>query len=413
MESPLPITQADAVVIGAGAFGLSAGYQLAAHGAGQVVVLDRFAPGTQTSPRAAGLYKLIQADETLTRLAQSSIEVVRGFSEATGIPLSFVQSGSLLAARTPEHAALVDDEAEASSQWGVELEKIDEAGVHRIAPYLTGRGIRSAYFIPGDIYIEEPRSLLDAYMAAIGQLGSLVVGETPVTGILVDNGEITGVSTSRGDIATPLVIDAAGAWARGLGALAGVEVPVAPVRHQLLITRPIAGMSPQEPIARIVDASAYLRPARGGLMMGGMESNPISIDPRHDLDFSIPDTPLDMRVLDDFTAALGPLVPALGDTPVAEHRGGLFTMTPDGRFLAGPVPGVRGFWTATGCNGSGFSISAGIGRALAEWILGGEPTLDLSSLDPGRFGPGPIDDSELTSAGLWQYANYYTPQLAV
>ena len=100
MESSLPVTQADAVVIGAGAFGLSAGYQLAAHGVGRVVVLDRFAPGTQTSPRAAGLYKLIQADETLTRLAQSSIEVIRGFSDATGIPLSFVQSGSVLAART-------------------------------------------------------------------------------------------------------------------------------------------------------------------------------------------------------------------------------------------------------------------------------------------------------------------------
>ena len=243
MESPLPVTQADAVVIGAGAFGLSVGYQLAAHGVGRVVVLDRFAPGTQTSPRAAGLYKLIQADETLTRLAQSSIEVIRGFSEATGIPLSYVQSGSVLAARTAEHAALVDDEAEASAGWGIELEKIDAEGVHRIAPYLTGRGIRTAYFVPGDIYIEEPRSLLDAYMAAIGQLGSLVIGETPVTGIVVDNGEIAGVSTPRGDIATPLVIDAAGAWARVVGALAGVEVPVAPVRHQLLITRPIAGMS--------------------------------------------------------------------------------------------------------------------------------------------------------------------------
>jgi glycine/D-amino acid oxidase-like deaminating enzyme len=413
MESPLPITQADAVVIGAGAFGLSAGYQLAAHGAGRVVVLDRFAPGSQTSPRAAGLYKLIQADETLTRLAQSSIEVIRGFSEATGVPLSFVQSGSVLAARTAEHAALIDDEAEASAGWGVELERIDAEGVHRIAPYLTGRGIRTAYFVPGDIYVEEPRSLLDAYMAAIAQLGSLVIGETPVTSILVNNGEITGVSTPRGDIATPVVIDAAGAWARGVGALAGVEVPVAPVRHQLLITRPIAGMSAQEPIARIVDASAYLRPARGGLMMGGMESDPISIDPRHDPDFSMPDTPLDMRVLDDLTATLGPLVPALGDTPLAEHRGGLFTMTPDARFLAGPVPGVHGLWTATGCNGSGFSISAGIGRALAEWIVDGEPTIDLSSLDPGRFGPDPLDDGELTSAGLWQYANYYTPQLAV
>jgi glycine/D-amino acid oxidase-like deaminating enzyme len=147
-------------------------------------------------------------------------------------------------------------------------------------------------------------------------------------------------------------------------------------------------------------------------MMGGMESDPIAIDPRLDPDFSIPDTPLDIGVLDNLTAALGPLVPALGDTPLAEHRGGLFTMTPDARFLAGPVPGVHGLWTATGCNGSGFSISAGIGRALAEWIVGGEPTIDLSSLDPGRFGPGPIEDDELTSAGLWRYANYYTPQLA-
>jgi glycine/D-amino acid oxidase-like deaminating enzyme len=411
MESPLPVSQADAVVIGAGAFGLSAGYQLAAHGAGRVVVLDRFAPGSQTSPRAAGLYKLIQADETLTRLAQSSIEVIRGFSEATGVPLPFVQSGSVLAARTAEHAALVDAEAEASAGWGIELEKIDAAGVRRIAPYLTGRGIQSAYVVPGDIYVEEPRSLLDAYMTAIAQLGSLVVGEAPVTGILVNNGEIAGVATPRGEIATPLVIDAAGAWARAVGALAGVEVPVAPVRHQLLITRPIAGMSPDEPIARIVDSSAYLRPARGGLMMGGMESNPIAIDPRLDPQFSMADTPLDMRVLDKFTAALGPLVPALGDTPVAEHRGGLFTMTPDARFLAGPVPGVRGLWTATGCNGSGFSISAGIGRALAEWIVGGEPAIDMSSLDPGRFGPGNFDDDQLTSAGLWQYANYYMPQL--
>src|SRR5215218_1723227 len=398
MESQLPVTQADAVVIGAGAFGLSAGYQLAAHGAGRVVVLDRFAPGTQTSPRAAGLYKLIQADEILTRLAQSSIEVIRGFSDATGIPLSFVQSGSVLAARTAEHAALVDDEAEASAGWGIELEKIDAEGVHRIAPYLTGRGIRTAYFVPGDIYIEEPRSLLDGYMAAIAQFGSLVIGGTPVTGIHVDNGEITGVSTPRGDIVTPLVIDAAGAWAREIGGLAGVEVPVAPVRHQLLITRPIAGMSAQEPIARIVDASAYLRPARGGLMMGGMESDPIAIDPRLDQNFSMPDTPLDMGVLAGLTAALGPLVPALGGTPVAEHGGGLFTMTPEARFLAGPVPGVSGLWTATGCNGSGFSISAGIGRVLAEWIVGGEPPFDMSSLDPGRFGPGPLDDEALTAA---------------
>jgi glycine/D-amino acid oxidase-like deaminating enzyme len=411
MDTPLPVTQADAVVIGAGAFGLSTAYQLAALGAGKVVVLDRFAPGSQTSPRAAGLYKLVQADETLTRLAQLSIDVIRGFSETSGVPLAYVSSGSLLAARTPEHAALVDEEAQASAAWGVQVERVDAAGVHRLAPYLTGRDIRSAYFIPDDIYIEEPRSLLEAYMTAIEQLGSSVIGDAAVTGITVTDGEITAVSTPRGEIATPLVVDAAGAWARGVGELAGVEVPIAPVRHQLLITRPVAGMAPTEPVARIVDASAYLRPARGGLMMGGMESDPLAIDPRRDPDFTIADTPLDMRILDKFTATLGPLAPALGDTPVAEHRGGLFTMTPDARFLAGPVPGARGLWTATGCNGSGFSISAGIGRVLAEWIVGGAPPFDMSTLDPGRFGPGPLDDDELTAAGLWRYANYYTPQL--
>jgi glycine/D-amino acid oxidase-like deaminating enzyme len=354
----------------------------------------------------------VQADETLTRLAQASIEIIRGFAETTGVPLSYVASGSLLAARTAAHAALIDDEAKASAAWGVTLERLDAAGVHRVAPYLSGQGIRSAWFIPEDIYIEEPSSLLNAYVTAIGQLGSHVVGEAPVTEILRQDDEIVGVVTPRGSITTPLVVDAAGAWARGIGALAGAEIPIAPVRHQLLITRPIAGMAPTEPIARIVDASAYLRPARGGLMMGGMESDPLVVEPRLDPSFEMAKTPLDMRILDTFTEALGPLVPALGDTPVAEHRGGLFTMTPDARFLAGPVPGVRGLWAATGCNGSGFSISAGIGRALAEWIVGGEPPCDLSSLDPGRFGPGPFADEELAAAGRFRYANYYTPQPA-
>ena len=410
MEQPLPVNQADAVIIGAGAFGLSAGFQLASLGAGTVVVLDRFAPGSQTSPRAAGLYKLVQADETLCRLAQLSIDVITGFSAATGLSLPYVASGSLLTARTRDHAVIVEEEAAAAARWGVSLEPLDGKGVNRVAPYLTGRDIRAAYFIPGDIYIEEPRTLLEAYVAAIGQLGSHVIGHAPVTAIRTEHGDVIGVSTPRGDIATPLVVDAAGAWARGVGALAGVDVPIAPVRHQLLITQPIAGMSPTEPIARIIDASAYLRSAQGGIMMGGMEQDPLAIDPRADPEFTIADTPLDMRVLDGFTASLGPLVPALGDTPVAEHRGGLFTMTPDAHFLAGPVPGLRGFWTATGCNGSGFSISAGIGRALAEWIVGGEPPLDLSPLSPGRFGPGPFADDELTAAGVWRYANYYTPQ---
>lgn len=147
-------------------------------------------------------------------------------------------------------------------------------------------------------------------------------------------------------------------------------------------------------------------------MMGGMEQNPLAVDPRTDPDFEVSQTPLDMRILDQFTEMLGPLTPALGDTPVAEHRGGVFTMTPDGRFLAGPSRQVQGLWLATGCNGSGFSLSAGLGRVLAEWIVGGEPPIDMSALDPDRFGPGPLDDDALVAAGLNMYSNYYTPAAA-
>lgn len=410
-DSVLP-SRADVVIIGSGAFGLAAAYQLSRIHTGTIVVLDRFDAASQTSPRAAGLYKLVQASEVKSKLAALSIEIIEGFAEESGQPLAYVKSGSILAARTPEHAEMIDAEVAQSREWGVEIEDIDAADLVRIAPYLSGRGVRRAYHIPGDIYIEEPAWLLRAYLDALDARGVRVIGNTPVTGITVTDGAISGVSTSAGSIETPLVVDAAGIWSRQVGALAGAAVAIAPVRHQLLITRPIAGMAPTEPIVRIVDASAYLRPARGGLMMGGMEQNALAIDPRQDPDFEMSQTPLDKKILDQFTDELGALTPALGDTPIAEHRGGVFTMTPDGRFLAGPSRQVDGLWLATGCNGSGFSLSAGLGRVLAEWIVGGEPAFDMSALDPDRFGPGPLDDDELVAAGLNMYSNYYTPAAA-
>jgi 4-methylaminobutanoate oxidase (formaldehyde-forming) len=410
-ETVLP-SRADVVIVGSGAFGLATAYQLSRIHPGSIVVLDRFDPASQTSPRAAGLYKLIQASLVKSQLAALSIEVIEGFAEESGQPLEYVKSGSILAARTPEHAAMIDAEVAQSREWGVEIEDLDTAGLVRVAPYLSGRGVKRAYHIPGDIYIEEPAWLLQAYLNALSARGVQVIGNTPVTSITVTEGAITAVNTPAGMIETPLVVDAAGIWSRQVGALAGAEVAIAPVRHQLLITRPIAGMAATEPIARIVDSSAYLRPARGGLMMGGMEPNALPIDPRTDPDFEMSQTPLDMRILDQFTDELGPLTPALGDTPIAEHRAGVFTMTPDGRFLAGPSRQVTGLWLATGCNGSGFSLSAGLGRVLAEWIVGGEPPIDMSALDPDRFGPGPLDDDALVAAGLNMYSNYYTPAAA-
>jgi glycine/D-amino acid oxidase-like deaminating enzyme len=217
------------------------------------------------------------------------------------------------------------------------------------------------------------------------------------------------VETTVRSIAAPVAVDAAGAWVRQVAELAGAggAVAVAPVRHQLLITEPSA-VDPAEPITRVADAAVYLRPARGGLMVGGFEAAPLPVDPRAEpAAFSTDDVPLDLGVLREMARQVAGEVPLASAARVAEHRGGLFTMSPDGRFVVGPVPDAPGLWVASGCNGSGFSSSPAIGEALAAWITAGDPPDGLAALSPERFGA--LTDAELIKHGTWQYAHYYDP----
>jgi glycine/D-amino acid oxidase-like deaminating enzyme len=282
---------------------------------------------------------------------------------------------------------------------------------------LEPTGLLAVCHIPGDIYIEEPVSLLNAYLEAGARLGVTVLPHTLVTGIAIKDGAVQAVLTDRGRIETPVVVDAAGAWARARGDQAGARVPVVPVRHQLYITAPIVGVDPLYPIVRLIDTAVYLRPARKGLLLGGFESDPLPLDPRaQPASFSMDDVPLDRAVLDQAAASVEKNVPAVRGAAIREHRGGLFTMTADGRFLVGPAPELRGFWVITGCNGSGFSFSPALGQMLAEWIVGGEPSIDLTRLAPRRFAATggalavtPLDEDQLRAACIWQYAHYYDP----
>jgi glycine/D-amino acid oxidase-like deaminating enzyme len=236
----------------------------------------------------------------------------------------------------------------------------------------------------------------------------MTVPNTPVTGVRTRDGAVEAVITDEGEISTPIVVDAAGAWARLVARAGGVEVPLVPVRHQLYITDPIEGTEPNHPILRFLDSAIYVRTARGGLMLGGFEPDPLVVDPQDRRpDFSIEDVPLDMAPLDTMTSAVEGVIPDLPSSSLAEHRGGMFTMTPDGSFLVGPVPSVGGLWMATGCNGSGFSFSPAFGQLLAEWIVDGETSIDLSDFHPGRFPKETPSEDELRAQGMWQYTNYY------
>jgi len=409
------VVDADVVVIGAGALGLSTALHCALAGR-SVTVLERLTAGSQASGRAAGLFKSVQADELRTRLALRSITLAATFAEWAGEPLAVSSSGSFLIARTPEHRDYLRRELAQSRGWGADVREAEPGQLGSVS-YYRPNGDTFALWCPEDVYIEEPTALVAASVAACRRHGAEVAENEPVTGILVDRGRVSGVETERRTITAPVVVDAAGGWVRPVGALAGVRVPVATVRHQLLITAPSAEVDPGDPIVRVVDAAVYLRPARGGLMVGGFEAGPLPVDPAaQPASFSTDDVPLDVDVLRkmaDQVAAEAPVAAAasgasgVSAASVAEHRGGLFTMSPDGRFVTGPVPELPGLWVASGCNGSGFSSSPAIGEALAAWIGSGDAPGGMEALAPGRFGP--LGDEELVSRGIWQYAHYYDP----
>jgi len=399
---------ADVVVIGAGALGLSTALHCALAGR-SVAVVERHTAGSQASGRAAGLFKSVQADELRTRLARRSITRASTFADWAGAPLEVTRPESFLIARTDQHRDFLHRELDQSRRWGVDVREATPAELAERLGYYQPANDYFALSCPEDVYIEEPASLIEAYLAACQQHAAVVLENEPVIGITVTDGRATGVETERRSITAPVVVDAAGGWVRQVAGLAGAEVPLAPVRHQLLITAPTTEVDPADPIIRVVDAAVYLRPARGGLMVGGFESEPLPVDPRHrPPSFSTDDLPLDLGVLLQLAAQVAAEVPLATTAPVAEHRGGLFTMSPDGRFVTGPVPDLPGLWVASGCNGSGFSSSLAIGEALATWITTGDAPEGLTALSPARFGPLP--DDALVSRGLWQYAHYYDPE---
>jgi glycine/D-amino acid oxidase-like deaminating enzyme len=401
---------ADAVVIGAGAFGLSTAYHLMKNGARNVVLLDQYEPASQVSPKAAGFFKLQSTTETITNISRLAVEIVSGFEQETGVSMPHRKVGSLLVARTPQHAAMLDVEAEDAKGFGTEMHRIDGKEANRLASYLEGSRLLNAYHVPGDIYIEEPKSMLAAYRQAGERLGLRIFGHTRVSAVGVKNGEVTSVETERGTILTQTVVDAAGPWARRIAQRASTDVPIQTMRHQLRITAPILGVQPEMPLVRIIDAATYMRPARGGIMYGYYEQDPLAFNLPEQDEFTIDMVPLDSRVLDRCRDLIGPDVPAVTTATSQDDRGGLYTMTPDGLPMVGPKRSVRGFWTATGCNGSGFSFSSGIGSALSEWILGGAPPFDMSILDPNRFDDKRLSDDQIRDMCTYMYANNYNPR---
>jgi glycine/D-amino acid oxidase-like deaminating enzyme len=402
------IASADVVVVGSGAFGASAAYHLAQRGA-RVVVLERAALASQTSPRAAGLTSQVRATPALTRLAQRAVTKLAAFTAETGQPLRFTQSGALKIARNERDAEQLAREVARADTVGVDVDFISVAEARRRLPILGERGIAAITWSPTDCNVE-PSELPIGYCRAAEKLGAVLLPHTPATGFEIGPGGVEGVRTPRGTIATRVVVDAAGGWARVVATELGGRIPVVPTRHQLLITEPIPGVTPEFPIARVIDANVYIRHERGGLMLGGYEADPLQVDlATLPPTFDMAELPLDIEVLWRLARSVSEQFPIFQDPSirVAEHRGGLPTLTTDDRYLMGPLPGVAGAWVMSGCCVGGLSASPSLGEAMAQWILDGAPTLDLSDVSTARFAERDVDEAELRERCRHAYATHY------
>jgi glycine/D-amino acid oxidase-like deaminating enzyme len=405
-------SRADVVVVGSGAFGSSIAYHLALAGAGRVVLLDQHAIGSQTSPRAAGMTRQVFADpmgQAHGRLQTRSIARFAAFTDETGEPLTVHRSGSVAMATTPEGATWLAAEVAAGPEVGLEIRPIDADDLREVAPFASADGVESMWFTPSDVYLE-PELLATGYARAAAALGATLLPHTPVTGVLRAGRRVRGVETPAGSIEAPIVVLAAGGWLRALGVAAGLALPVQPVRHQLLITEPIAGVEPTHAICRVREARIYVRPSRGGLLLGGYEDDPRLIDPGIGPGFAVGESlELDERVLRGFAAQVAGIFPDLAAAPARIVRGGIPTMTPDSWPVFGTLPEVDGLFVAGGCNVGGFSISPAVGELMAEWIGSGARPVLLEPFRADRFGPWP-DDAALEAVTLERWRAHYRPE---
>jgi sarcosine oxidase subunit beta len=375
----------EVVVVGAGVMGASVAWHLAARGCRDVVVLDRApAPGQGSTGKATGGFRAQFATPVNIRLSLLSREKLLRFPEEIGVDSGYRPYGYLFLADDEAQMAALRSIRPLQRDLGVPVEEIGPEDVARLNPAVCLDGIPGGSFCPIDGFIR-PLSILNGYMEAARRLGVCFDFGAEVTGFAVAKrlpGRITHVKTTAGPIAARHVVNAAGAWAGRLGRLAGVEIPVAPLRRQVAPTVPTSVLPEEMPMTIFLGDGFHLRVRDGRVLLLWPRPTP-SADPF--------DAAVDESWLPGLLERAHARVPCLKDVPVdrAGCWAGLYEMSPDQHALLGPAPGLENLWLINGSSGHGVMHSPALGQLVAEMILDGAATaIDIHVLRPSRFAEG-------------------------
>jgi len=383
MTDRLP-SHARVVVVGGGIAGCSVAYHLTKLGWRDVLLLERRELSCGTTWHAAGLVGQLRATQNLTRLAKYGADLYERLEAETGQATGFRRPGSVSLARNAERMHELERLASMARCFGVEVEVVTPKELGRRWPLIRTDDLVGGLWLPRDGRTNPIDTTLA--LAKGARMGGAAIAEnTAVTAVHRRGGAVSGVSTTRGDVACEFVVNCAGMWARELGRLAGVAVPLHASEHFYIVTDPMPGVTPDLPVLRDPDGYIYVREEVGGLLMGGFEprAKPWGMGGIPE-DFAFSLLPEDWDHFQVMMEQALIRIPALETAPVRRHVNGPESFTPDGRYYLGEAPECRNFFVAAGFNSVGIASGAGAGKAVAEWIAGGESPMDLWDVDIRR-----------------------------
>ena len=401
-------THADVVVIGGGIIGCSTAYHLARDHKLKVVLLEQNRLTSGSTWHAAGLVGQLRSSASITQVLKYSVDLYKKLDAETGLATGWKMSGCLRLATNENRWIEYKRLATTAKSFGMEMHLLSPADVKKMWPLMNVDDLVGASYLPTDGQAS-PSDIAQSLAKGARMHGAQLIEGARVTSFDIVEGRVIAINTTLGKISCEKIVNCGGQWARQIGVMAGVSVPLQPVKHQYLITEKIDGLSPDAATIRDPDRRTYFKEEVGGLVFGGYEPNPIAWTQG-----DVPDN-FEFQLFDDdwdhFEQHMGEAmarVPALQKAGIKKMINGPESFTPDGNFILGAAPELKNFFVGAGFNAFGIASGGGAGWVLADWVASGEAPMDLWVVDIRRFSDLHKNRAWTSERTLEAYGKHYS-----